>query len=119
MSSLAVDLLTLPKRFSGKPVSQLEETLALHIRAEKLPPPEREYVFAPDRKWRMDFAWPRLMLAVEVDGEVHRISERFHADIEKHARALLLGWTVLRVGGREVRNGLAIHWLKALIWERT
>lgn len=100
-------------------MSALEETLALHIRAEKLPAPQREYVFAPPRRWRIDFAWPELRLAVEVDGEAHRIHERFHADFEKHARLVLDGWTLLRVGGREVRSGKAIAWLKTLLWERS
>jgi very-short-patch-repair endonuclease len=93
--------------------------LALHIKADKLPEPVREFEFHPLRGWRFDFAWPAIKFAVEVDGEVHRIKERFHADIEKRAVALLNGWDVLHVGGREVRSGQAIAWLKALLWERT
>lgn len=99
-------------------MSHLEETLALHIKAEKLPAPVREFVFAPPRRWRIDFAWPELRLAVEVDGEAHRIKGRFHADFEKHAQLALDGWTLLRVGGREVRSGQAVGWLKRLLWER-
>jgi very-short-patch-repair endonuclease len=101
-----------------RPRSQIEEILALHIRAEKLPQPVREYLFDPGRKWRFDFAWPAIHFAVEVDGEVHRISERFHSDMRKNAMALLQGWDVLHVGGREIKSGEAIQWVRALLWER-
>lgn len=100
-------------------MSPIEEALALHIRADKLPRPVRQYQVNPERRWRIDYAWPALRIAVEVDGEVHRIKERFHADIEKHAWLTLNGWTLLRVGGREVRDGRAIAWVKALLWERS
>lgn len=98
--------------------SEIEQMLAVHIRADKLPPPEREYMPNPKRGWRIDFAYPTLKIAIEVDGAVHRIRERFHADIEKHAWLVLNGWTLLRVGGREVRSGKAIEWVKALLWDR-
>jgi len=98
--------------------SALEEQLAQHIRADNLPRPIRQYQVNPARRWRLDYAWPDLRIACEVDGEVHRIKERFHADIEKHAWLVLHGWTLLRVGGREVRSGKAIEWLKSLLWER-
>lgn len=95
--------------------SAIEELFALHIRAERLPVPVREMRFDPGRKWRIDFAWPQDRVAVEVDGEVHRIKERFHADIEKHAALVLAGWTLLRVDGRSIRAGIAIQWLRRLL----
>lgn len=113
MSTLASELIAF-----ARPRSAIEETLALHIRADKLEQPIREYAFDAARGWRFDFAWPKLHFAVEVDGEVHRIRERFHSDIHKGARALMLGWAVLHVSGREVRSGEAIQWVKALLWER-
>jgi len=48
--------------------SELEATLAMHIRVNGLPEPEREYRFHPRRKWRFDAAWPDAKLAVEVEG---------------------------------------------------
>lgn len=95
-----------------QPGSPLEAMLALHIRGERLPAPVREFQFHPTRKWRFDFAWPDVRLAVEVDGEVHRIKSRFHADLQKHASATLMGWTVLRVGGHQVRAGVAVQWVR-------
>ena len=92
-------------------MSAIAAMLAVHMRADRLPIPEAEYPFLPDRRFRFDFAWPLLKFAVEVDGEVHRIKSRFHADIEKHALALLAGWRVLRVDGREIRSGVAVKWV--------
>lgn len=95
--------------------SEIEEMLALHIRAEKLPVPEREAVLIEGRNWRCDFAWPLHRVVVEVEGEVHRIKTRFHADIEKHAALLLAGWTLLRVDGRMIRAGIAVLWIAQLL----
>jgi very-short-patch-repair endonuclease len=97
--------------------SEGEETLALHIRAEKLPAPEREYKFAPDRKWRFDFAWPARMLAVEVEGGVysggrHTRGSGFVKDVEKYNAAAMLGWRVLRFVTEQVRDGTAIAGLR-------
>lgn len=100
-------------------MSVIEETLALQIRVEKLPVPQREFKPFADRRFRCDFTWEYLRLICEVDGEVHRIKSRFHADIEKHALLVLAGWTVLRVGGREVRSGLGIEWVREAIAQRT
>lgn len=91
--------------------SAIEELLALHVRAERLPAPEREVVLLPPRKWRVDFLWRAQGLVVEVDGEVHRIKARFHGDIEKHASLVLAGWTLLRVDGRTIRAGIAVRWI--------
>ena len=48
--------------------SEPEERLMMHLKACRLPAPVREYRFDPKRKWRLDFAWPELRLAAEVDG---------------------------------------------------
>lgn len=90
--------------------SAIEAMFALHLRACQFPPWVRNHVFYPGRKFELDFAWPDRKFAVEVDGEVHRIKERFHADVEKHALAFLSGWAVLRVDGRSIRNGAAVQW---------
>ena len=94
-------------------VSEGEATLALHIRADKLPEPVREYRFAADRKWRFDFAWPDRKLAVEVEGGVysggrHTRGAGYVKDMEKYNRAAVLGWCVLRFDTAQVRDGTAI-----------
>lgn len=94
-------------------MSELEDTLVFHLRAAGLPQPVREYVFAPPRRWRYDFAWPEHRLAVEVEGGSwvggrHVRPKAFEADCEKYAEATLLGWRVLRVTGAMVEDGRAL-----------
>jgi very-short-patch-repair endonuclease len=60
-----------------------------------------EHVFHPARKWRLDFAWPELRIAAEVEGGVfsrgrHVRPAGFIDDCEKYNAAVLLGWSVLR-----------------------
>jgi very-short-patch-repair endonuclease len=93
--------------------SKGEETLALHIRAHRLPAPQREHRFASDRLWRFDFAWPEQKLAVEVEGGIftagrHSRGTGLLADMEKYNRAALDGWRVLRFFTDQVVDGTAI-----------
>ncbi|MBE0696648.1 MAG: hypothetical protein IH586_06965 [Anaerolineaceae bacterium] len=66
-----------------------------------LPVPEREFLFHSKRKWRFDFAWPDLLIAVEVEGGIwsggrHVRGEGYEADCEKYNTAQMEGWMVLR-----------------------
>lgn len=93
--------------------SQLEETLALHIRAAGLPPPIREYKFHPIRKWRLDFSWPDRKLATEVEGGIWTQGRHTHptgylADVEKYNHLSLMGWRLIRVTGDMIRKGEAL-----------
>ena len=60
--------------------------------------PEREYRFDSRRKWRFDFAWPRVKVAVEIDGRGygHQSYVGVDEDAEKQNAAIELGWIVLR-----------------------
>lgn len=104
-----------PKEAKAKAPSQIEELLALHIEQAGLPAPVREHHHIPGRKFRIDFAWPDRKLGVEVQGNVHRIKERFEADITKRALGMMAGWRILEVSGRAIRDGRAIEWLKDLL----
>ena len=102
--------------------SALESRMALHIRALGLPEPECEYRFARPRQWRFDFAWPALLLAVEVEGGSwsggrHTSGAGFAADCEKYNEATLRGWRVLRVTGAHVKSGAAVEWLRRAVGE--
>jgi len=97
--------------------SNLEDTLYRQMEAVGLPLPEREYRFAPPRRWRFDFAWPDRKLAVEVEGGIwvrgrHNRGAGFVRDCEKYNTAVLLGWRVLRFTPGMIRSGEAI---KAII----
>lgn len=49
-------------------MSHLEKNMLGYLRGVGLPEPEQQYRFDPSRRWRIDFAWPAVMLAVELDG---------------------------------------------------
>lgn len=100
--------------------TQLEDALAFQIQLAKLPKPEREFIFARPRRWRFDFAFVAQKLAVEVDGGLfiggrHNRGLGMLADMEKMAAAMLLGWSVLRVGEPHVKSGQALEWIEGLL----
>lgn len=95
-------------------MSQLEDTLLLHIVAAKLPRPEREFAFAKPRRWRFDLCWPDRMLAAEVEGGSwiqgrHSRGAGMRNDCGKYNEAVLRGWRLLRVTADMVRDGSALE----------
>lgn len=61
--------------------------------------PTSEFIFHAKRKWRFDWAWPELKIAVEVHGGGfvnggHNRGRAMMADLEKLRAAILLGWRV-------------------------
>jgi very-short-patch-repair endonuclease len=91
-----------------RPLSRGEEEFWLHCRVQGLTP-EREYLFHPLRKWRLDFAWPDLKLAVEIESSVHRIKSRFASDLDKYNALQRARWMLLRYTARMVASGQAIN----------
>ncbi len=78
----------------------------LHARIQRnligLPGYETEVKFHDTRKWRMDYAWPDLKIALEVHGGHHSNGRHtrgigFANDREKMNEAQLLGWLVIEV----------------------
>lgn len=66
-----------------------------------IPLPETEYVFAPPRKWRFDYCWPKQKVALEIEGGVwtrgrHTRGSGFLKDMEKYNTAARMGYLVLR-----------------------
>lgn len=105
---------TNPRRYKiPQAESPGEASFALFCFIHKLEP-VREYRFAPARKWRFDFAFPEHMLAVEVEGGVHRAGRHsrgagMEADMEKYNHASKMGWKVLRYSTEMVLRGVAIE----------
>ncbi len=99
---------------------RLELALLQQIRAAKLPEPERQYRFHPERMWRSDFAFlddPFAPLLVEVDGGTwsggrHTRGAGYQADCEKANEAVLHGWLLLRVTGAHIKSGAALEWIR-------
>lgn len=68
---------------------------------QRLPAPVTEHSFHPERRWRFDYAWPDVKVALEVEGGIwtggrHTSSAGFLKDMEKYNAAARLGWRVLR-----------------------
>lgn len=107
-----------------KPLSVLEETFLLHLRSSSLESGlEREFRFAPPRRWRFDFAWPDKKIAIELEGGVyssgrHVRAQGFENDCLKYNEAVLRGWRVLRFAGRQITNGAAINTTQELFCQR-
>ena len=119
-------------------LSDLEDRFEFQIRAFKLTTPEREYRFAAHavggpgkglrtrldeaglKDWKMDFAWPDIKLAVEIEGGVwiggrHNRGAGMIGDMRKYNAATLMGWKVLRFDGSAVKSGAAINMVRPLI----
>ena len=92
--------------------SAIEEIMAIDLALSKLPPAVRQYRYLPDRKFRADFAWPDRMVALEVDGAVHRIKGSFNKSFERAYLLQLAGWTVLHVGREQIISGQALSWIE-------
>lgn len=94
-----------------------ERAVATLIRWAALPEPVREYQFAPPRRWRLDFAWPDRMLALEIEGGTwsggrHVRGAGYAADLEKYNAAVLAGWRVLRVTTAMAQDGSVVELLR-------
>ena len=110
--------------------SHLEEGLLLQIKALGLPEPERQYLFRglkEDRKWRFDFCWPAIQLAVEIQGGIwtkgskrgaHVRGRGIHNDAEKYNEAVLCDWRVLLFPTNMVNNGQALSYLEMIFKEK-
>lgn len=102
--------------------SELEAAFRLRLRLNEgaIRPPEQEYRFHPQRRWRFDFAWPEERVAVEIEGGAwvngrHTRGSGFGEDCRKYNEAVVLGWRVLRVTGEHIENGSAMNWLMRML----
>jgi very-short-patch-repair endonuclease len=75
---------------------------------------QTEYQFHEVRKWRFDFAWPDIKLAVEVEGGTksgrsrHSRGAGFEGDTDKYNTATKMGWTLFRFTSDAVMSGKAM-----------
>lgn len=71
------------------------------LRPHQIPPPTPEFRFDPERLWRLDFAWPRAKIALEIDGGLflnggHNRGAALLRQYEKQNAATLAGWKIFR-----------------------
>jgi very-short-patch-repair endonuclease len=107
-------------RKTPKQPSDLEAELSKQFSAAGIRQPLTEYRFHETRKWRFDFAWPELKLAVEVEGGGwsggrHTRGTGFEADLEKYDAAMRMGWNIYRCAGRLIKDGSALKTITVLI----
>lgn len=100
--------------------SKLETLFWLQVIALDAPEPVREFKFHPVRRWRVDFAWPSLKVAVELEGGIwtggrHTRGSGFVADMEKYNALALMGWRLLRFSGDDLRTGVAVNTVAAML----
>lgn len=114
-----------PKQRRVKAPSRLETELAGHLSVMGLRP-ESQYKFHPERRWRLDFAFPELLIAVEIDGGIFAAENGDEAgkhargagrckDMEKRNAAAELGWFILNYGPPHVRSGEAALQIERLV----
>jgi very-short-patch-repair endonuclease len=101
-------------------MSEIENELEFHLKAFGIKGWVREYRFLIERKWRFDFAFPEIKLAVEVDGGQwikggHNTGTGKQRDCDKDEAALLDGWIVYRVTPSMVKSGRAVQTIDKLI----
>ena len=98
----------------------LEALFEAQLRGARLPPWVRQHRLTPARQWRLDFAWPSLLVALEIQGGTwvqggHSRGLGYEADCDKANAATLLGWRVLRVTSNQVWDGRALEVLRAAL----
>jgi hypothetical protein len=96
----------LDRGFIGAPEpSVLESKMGRIIVAAHLPLPMVEYKVGEDGEYRLDFAWPAILLAVEVDGYIfHFTPAHLQRDHTRRNQLQQAGWTVLVYTWKEVCN---------------
>lgn len=76
----------------------------------KLPYPEEEFKFHHARKWRLDYAYPKDKIGIEIEGGIwkrgrHVRGHGFTNDCRKYNAAARLGWKVFRFTSDMIQAG--------------
>lgn len=88
----------------------------------QIPIPLEEFRFHSTRKWRFDFAWPSVKVALEVEGGIwirggHVRGGGFLEDAEKLNSAQRLGWSVYKFTPRQMDENDVAAFLKEVLKE--
>jgi very-short-patch-repair endonuclease len=92
--------------------SPMESRIRLAIVFDGLPVPVLQHPVGP---FFLDLAYPSIRLAIEYDGEAHRLQERALHDLDRQAYLTDAGWTVLRFTAAQVMRRPA--WVAARVRE--
>lgn len=88
-----------------------------------IPDPTHEYRFHESRRWRIDYAWPNVRLAVEIEGGAwtrgrHTRGIGFVKDMEKYNTLFAMGWTLLRYQPKRINYAEIVDAYKHLLANR-
>ena len=96
-----------------EPMSHYHQTLELIFKSLHLEP-EKEYRFHKTRRWRIDYAFPAIKLAVEYEGMAYNGGKSRHStitgmtgDMEKYNELVIAGWKLIRVNAQMITSGMA------------
>lgn len=114
--------MTKPKATNKAKAKEQARKLAelVDINLSELPGYRKEFIFHPTRKWRFDYAWTDIKVALEIHGGVftngrHTRGKGFSEDKVKMNSAQLLGWIVIEATTAQVKNGQMLKWIKEAI----
>ncbi len=101
-------------------MSKLEETLALHLRAEKIPFEREKTGLVLGRRFRVDFFVPP-DITIDCEGAVwvkggHSTGVGITRDCVKANLLILSGYRPLRVTEQHISSGEAIGWIKSALY---
>jgi very-short-patch-repair endonuclease len=84
--------------------SPMESRVRVVLVLGGLPPQVQYPVVVNGRRYRLDLAYPAQRVAVEYDGEAHRLQARARRDLVREADLTAAGWTVLRFDAHVVMS---------------
>jgi len=94
-----------PRRTNRAPESSLERRFLELVGEAGLVRPEIQYVVpAGGHEYRADFAYPKLKLAIELDGRHHQQRERREWDARRDEHLAELGWQTIRLQSNDVEG---------------
>ena len=100
-----------------------QETFLLLCKAHGIPTPTPEFRFSATRRWRFDYCWKDLRIAVEQNGGIwtrgrHTRGAGQVKDMEKLNAAQLAGYVVGQFTPQQMMSGEAVAWIRAMIEKR-
>jgi hypothetical protein len=114
--------------------SQLEVDFLLGLKLRSMPTPVQQFKFFEGRRWKLDFYWPSLSLAVETDGGTyshgkvnkmgvvsrsgHLTPLGYYNDCCKGNHCAMVGITLLRADSMMVKTGEIFDQLQAVFDSR-
>jgi len=81
---------------------------------------QKEVKFHPIRKWRFDYTIESHKLAIEIMGGIwtgggHVTGMGYEKDCEKLNNGVILGWRVMYITSKMVRDGSGIEYVKQIL----